>query len=95
MDFKKKDKRSNLEVERDRLMEDLSKMDPTEDKYDKLLDKAVKVNEMLCTDKEHRLTFDTTALIKGASSLGGILLIMIYENRHVLSTKALNFVSRA
>lgn len=89
-----KDKRSKLEKERDRLLDQMADTNLSADYYNKLLEKAEKVNGMLMAEKDHRLTFDATGLIKAGSSLAGLLLIMVYENRHVISTKAMNFVTR-
>lgn len=77
------------ESERERIYRLMQEMDPKSGEYKKLLEVYEKLSEI---EKGDKVSKDTLATI--AANLLGIGLILEYEQLHVISTKALNFVIR-
>lgn len=63
-------------------------MDPTDDKYPKMVAYLDRLYEMKTKSRRIRVSPDTIALIVG--NLLGIVVIVAYEQKHVLTSKALN-----
>lgn len=93
----KKDKRTMLEKEIDRLLVDMSKMNQDDPEYKKkaeTLEKLITINQK-CTnfkDGREKLSPNTIAVVVGG--LVEIALIMTYEQAHVIATKAFGRVLR-
>ena len=62
------------------------------EEYCKMTDQLLKLHSMKTVDRSHRVSPDTLATI-GANVLG-IALILHYERLHVVTSKALTFVTR-
>lgn len=52
VDWMKKDRRSDLQVERDRLVADLKLLDPDSDEYKERINHLKTINQLLGTDKK-------------------------------------------
>ena len=77
------------ETEKERVYRHMKALDPSSREYTELLE----VYEKLCEiERSDKVSKDTLATI--AANLLGIGLILKYEELHVISTKALNFVIR-
>lgn len=61
--------------------------------YAKIVEQLVLLNSMKSNEKTDRVSKDTLALVLG--NLAGIIVIVGYEQKHVLTSKALSLLSRA
>ena len=94
---KKKNEKTNLEKEIDRLSETLSYTDMDTDEYDDIVSKIERltsIKEKLEKAKvnEDKVSKDTLVVVAG--NLLGIALILGYEKLNIITSKALNFVIR-
>lgn len=105
--IKKKDKRTKLDQQIDKLIEELSQMEVKIEKdeshngaarlardYDIKLDVIERLHKLRDEKPEpkKRVSPDTIAVVAG--NLLGIVLILTYEKVNVITTKALGFVLR-
>jgi hypothetical protein len=81
-----------LDKELNRLLAEMSENDPNSDEYAKLLERIVKLHKLKEDESPGRISADTRAMI--FANLVGILIIIGYERANVISSKALNFVSK-
>lgn len=93
--FAKKDKRSELEKERDRSLEILSRLTPGTDQYRRVMDEVARLNDALMAEKDHErkpISWDTvaTCLTQGLS----VGMILHHEAFHNVTSKALGFVMK-
>lgn len=93
MKFRNKDKRTRIEKQIDKLIEELEKTDIYEDQENyeiklKTIERLYKLKE----EKGIKISPDTIAIIIG--NLVGIILILNYEKINVVTSKALGFVIR-
>ena len=103
---KSKDKRTELEKERDKAIEELRNTTwlaeadigtdengyPYQSPYNELLKRIERLNALIGEDKKKGVSLDT-ALTVGANILG-IVLIIHHEKLNVITSKALSFVMR-
>lgn len=82
-------KNKPLEEAKQRLMQELAMYDPTEEEYEKILDRLHKLNSVPSRSK---VNADTIAIVLG--NLFGILVIVAYEQKHVFASKASNFIMK-
>ena len=61
---------------------------PDSEEYDRHLANLKKLMDMKVADKPKRVSRDTMAIVLG--NLAGILIIVAYENKHVITSKAFN-----
>lgn len=92
----KKDRRTALEKEMDRLSTLLRDTDPDSPEYTLLIDELTQLSEIQAKQKPvkevKRIDPNTVLVVLGG--LAEIVLIMSYENLHVLSTKAFGRILR-
>lgn len=90
----KKDKRTPLEVQRDRLLEQLANARTNSSEYEIVSKELEKIYEIMEKEKKskNRISPDTLALI--AANLLGIGLTAGFEYLHVLPNKAFNLIKR-
>lgn len=74
------------------LLAKMHEEDPVSDKYAKMADQLSKLYKLKEQDAPKRVSMDTWALI--AANLAGILLIIGYEQKHIITSKALAFVQK-
>lgn len=97
MKFTKKDKRSMLEKEIDRLLKSMGDMDQDDPEYKKkaeMLEKLISINQK-CTnarDGREKLSPNTVAVVVGG--MLEMVIIMNYERAHVIATKAFGRILR-
>lgn len=88
----KRDKRTMLEKEIESVLANMAAMDPASEEYGAHANHLKVLYEAKATEKSKRPSTDT--MISTAGSLIGILLIINHERLNVISTKALQFVTR-
>lgn len=92
----KKDKRTALDKEIDFLLDELHEDDLDNDDYEELLRRIERLTEIrareTCQKKVEHVDPNTILVVLGA--IVEIVLIMNYENLHVISTKAFGRVLR-
>lgn len=90
--FTKKTIEPKLEREINRALEELAGLEPSDDKYPKILGHIETLHKLRSTEKPSRVSADTVASI--SANLAGILLIIHHERVNVIASKALGFVGR-
>lgn len=90
----KRDKRTALEMEIDDLTIGLQQIDPHSDEYHDRLESIERLSKLRDESRksQRQVSPDTVLVVSG--NLLGIVLILMHEKLHVISTKALNFVIR-
>lgn len=88
--FTKKDKRTNLEKEIDRVIEQMSSTEPNTPEYKAISENLEKLYKAKAHERVRNVSPDTIAVIAG--NLLGIGLILGYEKANVITSKALGFV---
>lgn len=85
-------KNTYVDNEISRVVIALQEKEPTSEEYSALLEKLSKLQKIRQEEKPDTVSSNTIAM--GAVNLTGILLILQHENLHVISSKALSFVSK-
>lgn len=83
---------SNLDAAIDSLLEQMSTVDGDTESYANMADQLMKLHQMKDLKKSSRVSPDTLALIAG--NLFGIAMIVGHERAHVVTSKAIGFVSK-
>lgn len=86
--FKRRE--SILDKPIERVLTDMDTYGPDSKEYSELIDHLDKLTKMKAEDRKHRVSPDTMAMIAG--NLLGIVIIVAYEQMHVMRSSALNFV---
>lgn len=107
MKFKRKDKRTNLDRQIDKLIEELSQMEVKieEDEshkgtvrlardYDIRLDVIERLDKLRIDKREPKKGISPDTVVVVVGNLLGIVLILTYEKVNVVTSKALGFVMR-
>ena len=89
--FLKKDRRSDLQKEMDRVLAQLDKMDPLSDEYDKLLGRWCRLADEKVKLKPYRPSVDT--IINSGVTIGGLWMILHHEQLHVITSKGLQLIT--
>lgn len=86
--------KTGLEEAIDRLHADMQGESPDTDQYSRMADNLTKLYKLRSEDKTERYlpSPDTLALI--VANLVGITIIVGYEQKHVVASKALNLVKK-
>lgn len=74
-------------------IQELKGHDADSTEYAKIVEQLVLLNTLKSEEKTQRVSKDTLALVLG--NLAGIIVIVGYEQKHVLTSKALSLLSRA
>lgn len=83
-----------LEKEMTNVLSHLEGINPASDEYATVLDKLEKLNALKEPQKEPKKRISPDALVSAGASLLGIVLILSYEQTHVVTTKALSFITK-
>lgn len=86
----KRDKRTNLEKEIDRILAEAEFIKPNTQEYTEIAENLERLYKAKSYEKSRTVSPDTIAVIAG--NLLGIALILGYEQSHVITSKALGFV---
>jgi hypothetical protein len=92
--LKSKTESTSLELEIDALFLSLKDEPKDTEKYAATADQIVKLYKLKEVDNNSKKTVSADALVNLAGSLLGILAVINYERIHVVTTKALGFVSK-
>ena len=86
--------KSGLEKTIDELIREMATVNGDSDEYAKMADQLVKLYKLKAVDNDAKkqLSPDTLALVGG--NLLGILVIVGYEQKNVVASKALNFLMK-
>lgn len=87
--------KTGLELAIERLHSDMQAEDPDTDKYAKMADnltKLYKLREFDKNDEQYRPSADTLTIVLG--NLSAVLIIVAYEQKHVITTKATSFLQK-
>lgn len=76
----------------DRILGEMQGSDVDSEEYPKMLEHLSKLNEMKSEERRRRISPDTMLMVAG--NLLGILIIVGYEQKHVVTSKALPFIQR-
>lgn len=79
------DSTSALDAQIDDVLVAMGEAGVTTEKYSELMVKLEKLNEIKAKSRKPRVSNDTIAMVLG--NLAGILIIVMYEQKHVLSSK--------
>lgn len=92
MRFKRK--KSVFESEKEAILKRMSEMDPCDEMYDKMMGKlqCLENLEWQFNGKRDHVRADTIALI--AANLTGIIIVLAWEEKHVIATKAFGMISK-
>ena len=91
MKFKKE--KSILELERDSILKNMQELDPASDMYKTMCDRVDCLTGLINNMKSKKsVSPDTVALI--AANLAGIIIVLAWEEKHVIATKAFGMISK-
>ena len=88
--FTKKDKRTNLEMEIDEVLEYMADMDPDSKEYTVIVENLDRLYKMKASERSHKIKADTIAIV--TANLVGIGAIIWHEKADVITSKALGFI---
>ena len=89
--FIKKDRRSSLQKEIDRLYELMEQVDPLSDEYEKIQTRYCTLMEQKLKQKSKLPSADT--VVNAGVTIVGLLSILHYEQLHVIASKAFQAIS--
>lgn len=72
----------------------MNAVDPKSDEFDDLVTRLDALMRMKEREEDSRLSIDPNTLLIVAGNLLGILVIVAYEQKHVMVSRALGFVNR-
>ena len=85
------EKRSILDEPIDRVLTEMNTYGPDSPEYEKLVRHLERLKDMKANERQHFVVSpDTIALVLG--NLAGILIIVAYEQKHVMTSKAMGFI---
>lgn len=84
-------KPSKIELERDRIVDIMSEVDPAEPEYGTMANNLLKISKASESTKQE---IDPNVAITILANLVGIIFVLGYERFHVVSSKALGMVIR-
>ena len=74
------------------VMNELDRKDPGTDDYDKLLHRAARLTKLRERERSNRVNPETAWMVAG--NIIGILVIVAYEQKHVMASRGMNFILR-
>lgn len=84
--------KSKLEEVIDQTLDDIRQYPPGSEEYEASVNTLIKIYEVKAQDKPNRVSPDTLATV--AANLLGIAIIVGYERMNIMTSKAMNFVTR-
>lgn len=89
--FKKNQtEKSGLDIAIDQILSEMQGYTAESDEYAAMVDQLDKLYKMKTADKPSELSKDTLAIVAG--NLVAVIVIIAYEQHHVMMTKAMNFL---
>ena len=92
MSFFRRESAGPLDPEIDAVLEEMQRVGVASAEYPKLMTYLAKLHEIKARDRQEPVSRDTMAMVAG--NLLGILLIVTYEQKHVLTSKGLMQIIR-
>jgi len=89
---KDSDEKSGLDEAIDSVLSEMASVNADTEEYARMVDQLVKLYPLRESETKRRVSPDTMAMIAG--NLLGIMLIVGHERAHVVTSKALSFVSK-
>lgn len=84
--------KTGLEKAIDDLLSEMDAVTADSPEYAKMVEHLVKLHQMKTEERPRRVSPDT--LFTVLANLGGILILVGYEQKHVITSKALPFIRR-
>jgi hypothetical protein len=88
-----KEKPSILDEPIEKVLTEMNMMGPDSEEYHKMIDHLERLTRLKEQERRFRVTPDTMAIVAG--NLLGILIIVAYEQKHVVVSKGLGFVLKS
>jgi hypothetical protein len=82
-----------LNAELNRLLDEMDTIDTNSEEYEQLMTHLERINKLRTQERPQRVSRDTMLVVLG--NLAGILVIVAFEQTHVMSSKALGFIPKA
>jgi len=76
----------------DKVLDELEHKDPESDDYEKLLHRADRLTKLRERERSNRVNPETAWMVAG--NIIGILVIVAYEQKHVMASRGMNFILR-
>jgi hypothetical protein len=73
-----------------RVLADMETYGPDAPEYPQLVERLAELSKIQSENRKKRISPDTLAIVLG--NLAGILIIVAYEQKHVMNSKGLNFI---
>lgn len=86
----KKEQKSIVDEPIEKVLDEMNVYGPDSEEYERMLGYLERLNQVKANEPKHRISPDTMAIVLG--NLIGIMIIVIYEQKHVLVSKGVNFV---
>ena len=86
-------KQSYIDREIDKLTTLMNTVEPTSNEYATFVKYVERLNQLKTDNRHRRVSPDTMAIVLG--NIAGILVIVAYEQKHVMVSKGLQFVIKA
>lgn len=83
---------SKLEQATEEVLDRMLGMDPEDEKYSTHLGHLERLTKMKTEHRHNKVSSDTVLVVLG--NLFGILIIVAYEQKHILASKAMGFVGK-
>ena len=83
---------SKLEAPIDRVLQEMQENGPDTEEYPAMLSYLERLTKLKNEPRSERVSRDTLAVVVG--NLAGILIIVMYEQKHVMVSKALSFIKK-
>lgn len=77
----------------DRVLSEMNMVEPYSEEYEALLSHLERLIRLQKEEKSNRVSPDTMALVLG--NLAGVLIIVMYERVHVITSRGLQFILRS
>lgn len=81
-----------LDAAMNRILDDMDRNDLDSEEYPQLLSYLERLSKLRSNERPGRVSPDTMAAVAG--NILGILIIVAYEQKHVMTSKALGFVPK-
>lgn len=90
--FKRRDKVEAIDAQIDSVLLEMTNVGVLDEKYPKLMVYLDRLNKMKTDNRPSPVSRDTIILVLG--NIAGILVIVAYEQKHVMTSKGFNLVNR-
>ena len=85
-------KASKFDQPIDKILDEMARVQQDSDEYSDLLKRLDKLSELQLREQSNKVTADTVWMVAG--NIVGILVIVAYEQKHVMASRGMNFILR-